>query len=187
MAAPATSPLDVRLHAMAVCLHRVSLHPDFTLIDIPAPVRVSPHATAISAETADRTVSGELIALLDPRHRLEWAGDIRLIAHVRAAIEPEIATDPCAPEIGWSWLVDALPAADSTVERLAGTITISRSVPFGALADRPLEHTMEIRASWTALDDDLTAHTSAWARLLCSAGGLPPADNPALRPLRRGR
>lgn len=187
MAAPATSPLDARLQAMTASLRQPLLHPDFTVVDIPAPVRVSPHATAVSAETADRSVSSELIALLDPRHRLEWAGDIRLITHVRAAVEPEIATDPCAPEIGWSWLIDALTATDGTGEPVAGTVTISRSVPFGAIADRPPEHMMEIRASWTALKDDLSSHTTAWALLLCSAGGLAPVVSPGLRPLRRGR
>ena len=33
---------------------------------------------------------------------------------------------------------------------------------------------MEVRASWTPVDDDLAAHFEAWTQLLCTLGGLPP-------------
>ena len=48
------------------------------------------------------------------------------------------------------------------------------SQSFGALDRRSEQTELEIRASWTAADENLAPHLSAWATLLCTAAGLEP-------------
>ena len=47
------------------------------------------------------------------------------------------------------------------------------------------DNDIEIRASWTPLEDNLEPHLSAWCALLASTAGLPPPGVAAL-PARRG-
>ena len=45
---------------------------------------------------------------------------------------------------------------------------------FEGIAADGLTAQVEVRASWTPVDDDLAAHFEAWTQLLCTLGGLPP-------------
>ena len=46
--------------------------------------------------------------LYDPDGQQGWDGFFRLVAYVRADVEPEMAADPLLGEVGWSWLSEAL-------------------------------------------------------------------------------
>ncbi|HEU4425796.1 MAG TPA: DUF3000 family protein, partial [Pilimelia sp.] len=48
------------------------------------------------------------------------------------------------------------------------------------LAGPPAAGDVELRASWTPLDDDLGDHLLAWCTLLASTAGLPPPGVTAL-------
>src|SRR6266487_3868825 len=48
------------------------------------------------------------------------------------------------------------------------------------LAADPTTADLEIRASWTPLDDDLSSHLDGWCALLASTAGLPPPGVTAL-------
>ena len=48
--------------------------------------------------------------LYDPDGQEGWDGVFRLVAYIRAEVEPEIAADPLLGEVGWSWLSEALDA-----------------------------------------------------------------------------
>jgi hypothetical protein len=50
------------------------------------------------------------------------------------------------------------------------------------MADHRSSAEVEVRASWTPLGTDLTAHLRAWCDVLCYAGGLPPSA-PGVAPL----
>jgi hypothetical protein len=54
-------------------------------------------------------------------------------------------------------------------------VTHAASQYFGALADRPDNTEIELRASWTPADGRFERHLTAWADLLCVCAGLPPA------------
>jgi hypothetical protein len=95
-------------------------------------------------------------------------------------LEPELAGDPMLPEVGWSWLTDALEAHTTGYAALAGTVTQTTSTRFGELAGPPPLADLEIRASWTPLGGDLDGHLSAWCGLLASTAGLPPPGVSAL-------
>ena len=88
--------------------------PDLLFEDVPAPKRLAPYATAIAAtvQRDDADVAwGRLVLLYDPDGQQGWDGFFRLVAYVRADVEPEMAADPLLGEVGWSWLSEALDAA----------------------------------------------------------------------------
>jgi hypothetical protein len=160
------------------------LRDDIVFEDSPAPRRLAPYATAIGAaayrdEAEDDEIgSGRLVLLYDPDGQPGWTGVFRLVALVRAAVEEEMAADPLLGAVGWSWLLDALDAQHARYTAVGGTVTQTISTRFGDLAnggggDKDTAE-VELRASWTALDADLSGHLRAWCELLCSTGGLPP-------------
>lgn len=142
--------------------------------EIPAPARVAPYAAAFLAEVGDNLASGRWVVLYDPAGQDAWHGQFRVVTLTRAKLEPELAADEFLPAVAWTWLQDALATSAARAELLGGTITRVSSESFGALADRPGEIELEVRASWTPSNSDLGAHFAAWTSLLCTAAGLPP-------------
>lgn len=158
------------------------LRAEVRLTEIPAPARIAPYAVALSAEvvTADdelvpevEPASGRFVVLHDPVGQEAWEGTFRVVTLVRAALDTELGADPLLCEAAWTWVEEALGATGATHHALGGTVTRVVSQSFGALAERPGEVEVEIRASWTP-DGDLGDHLAAWATVLCTASGLPP-------------
>jgi hypothetical protein len=158
-------------------LRAASLRPEVLLDETPAPGRLAPYAVALSAEVrsgGDDLATGRLVVLHDPDGQEAWAGPTRMVAYVRAACEPEMANDPLLPAVGWSWLTEALQARGATFTAVSGTVTRVASESFGGLAGGPASAEVEIRASWSPLDDELGRHLEGFGDLLCQASGLPP-------------
>ncbi|MGL5816737.1 MAG: DUF3000 domain-containing protein [Phycicoccus sp.] len=161
-------------------LHRARLRPEVRLTEVPAPQRISPFAVALTAEISDlrggdtELASGRFVLLHDPAVPEPWGGAWRAVTFVRAALEPEFASDPLLGEVGWSWLTDALTARGLRYVAEAGTVTRVVSQGFAGLADRPASVEMEVRASWTPLGPDAADHLLAWSDVLCTVAGLPP-------------
>ena len=175
--------------------------PGFSFEDVPAPKRLAPYASAIAA-TIERDGAdvawGRLILLYDPDGQEGWDGVFRLVAYVRADVEPEIAADPLLGEVGWSWLSEALDAHVPGYAVPSGTVTRVITEGFGAKRDELPLTGFELRASWSPTgpgnhaDDhdldtlDLSAHISAWCDCMSAAAGLEPPGTRALRPPGRG-
>lgn len=144
---------------------------------MPSPSRLAPYADAITTELLNNKgaelASGRMVFLFNPDGVKEWDGDRRCVIFARAALEAEIANDPLASEVGWSWLLESLEATGATTTALSGTVTRTSSESFGTLADRGALGVIEIRASWSPIDNDMAAHGAAWARLLRMAAGMP--------------
>jgi hypothetical protein len=173
----------------------------FSFEDVPAPKRLAPYALALAA-TVDRDGAdvawGRLVLLYDPDGQEGWDGVFRLVAYVRADVEPEIAADPLLGEVGWSWLSEALDAHVPGYAVPSGTVTRVITEGFGAKRDELPLTGFELRASWSPTgpgnraDDndldslDLSAHISAWCDCLSAAAGLEPPGTRALRPTGRG-
>ena len=165
-------------------LRAVTPRAEITLEEVPAPQRLAPLAYAMSGTVlrhGDEVATGRLILLHDPAGHEAWDGTMRLVTYVTAEVEPELAADPLLPGVGWSWLTDALDAHDARFTAIGGTVTQTLSTRFGELAGPPTAADIEIRASWTPLDDDLSAHVEAWCALLASTAGLPPPGVTAIR------
>jgi hypothetical protein len=175
---------------------------DFLFEDVAAPKRLAPYATAIAASVqrdgAD-VAWGRLVLLYDPDGQEGWDGVFRLVAYIRADVEPEMAADPLLGEVGWSWLSEALDAHVPGYAVPSGTVTRVITEGFGAKRDELPLTGFELRASWSPAgpgnsdaDDrdldslDLSAHISAWCDCLSAAAGLEPPGTRALRPPRRG-
>src|SRR5688572_3758908 len=107
-APPAAPPAFTRAVA---ALRSVQPRPEIELSEIPPPQRLAPYAFALSGAVVrqdDEVATGRLILLYDPDGHEAWEGTLRLVTYVTAELEPELATDPLLPGVGWSWLTDAL-------------------------------------------------------------------------------
>jgi DUF3000 family protein len=166
--------------------------------DVPAPRRLAPYATAIAATVQrddDDVASGRLVLLYDPDGQQGWDGVFRLVAYVRADVEPEMAADPLLGEVGWSWLSEALDARVPGYAVPSGTVTRVITEGFGAKRDEVPLTGFELRASWSPVGPtpfgsadtadvdalDLSAHIAAWCDCLAAAAGLEPPGTRALR------
>jgi hypothetical protein len=128
---------------------------------------------------------GRFVLLHDPAAPQAWGGDLRVIALVKAVVEPELAEDPMLAEVVWAWLGESLVGPDAPAHLLGGTVTRVVSESFGTLADRPAAIQVELRASWTPLGP-MDAQLGAWADVLCRLAGLPPLPT-GVSPLPRRR
>lgn len=160
-------------------LARFSWRSEFEITEIPAPQRIAPYGAAINATVihADLEVgNGRLVLLHDPRGNEAWEGTFRLVSLARADVDAHMVSDPLLPEVGWSWLTDALEQRSAEHVAASGTVTAVASRSFGQMADDPERSEIEIRASWTPVlsaERGLTPHLDAWQDLLCMTAGLP--------------
>ncbi len=165
------------------------LRDDLEFEDWPPPKRLAPHAIALAA-TAYRdgceAGTGKLVLLYDPAGRADWTGTFRVVAHVQADVEAEMAADPLLGEVGWSWLTDALEVHAPGYAAAGGTVTRVITEGFGAKADDAPTTAFDLRASWSPcpdgkLSDEIAGAVLAWCDLLAAAAGLPAAGTTALR------
>ena len=160
-------------------LTAVKSRPEIRLDVAPAPAKLAPHAFALTADLytsldeSSEVATGRFVLLHDPAGHDAWEGEYRCVTFVRAELEFEMSEDPLLPEVGWSWLQDALSQHGLEYAAASGTVTRVTSESFGQLADRDLTSEIEIRASWTAFSD-FDLHLKAWCDLLSFSAGLPP-------------
>jgi Protein of unknown function (DUF3000) len=210
----AGSPAEATFAAAAAAFSAArdaQIRPDLVFEEVSAPKRLAPYATAIAA-TAQRDGAdvawGRLVLLYDPDGQQGWDGVFRLVAYIRAEVEPEIAADPLLGEVGWSWLSEALDAHVPGYAAASGTVTRVITEGFGAKQDELPLTGFELRASWSPASGaprrrtarkrptgpdprelavlDLSAHIAAWCDCLCATAGLEPPGTRALRPPGRG-
>ena len=166
------------------------LRPEIFCEEMPAPQRIAPFASALSADVTvdgDDVGTGRIVLLHDPAGNDAWEGTFRCVAYARAEIEPEMANDPMLGDVGWSWLTEALHAHGADYTAPSGTVTKVSSDSFGAMAEEEATAQLEIRASWTPVGD-ISDHVEAWGELLCTAAGLPPVpEGVTSMPSRRGQ
>lgn len=173
-------------------LRSAVFRPEVFCEEMPAPQRIAPHATALSADVTvddEDVATGRLVVLHDPAGNDTWEGTFRCVAYCRAEIDHDLAIDPMLADVGWTWLTEALEAHGAEHVAASGTVTRVATESFGGMADDPGSAQIEIRASWTPVDTtDLAPHAEAWGELLCTAGGLEPVpEGVAVMPSRRGQ
>ena len=162
-----------KLFADAVeSMHSVSLRAEITLGTIRPPQRLAPFSHAVGLEIehpeldasssmipthTDGDAFGRLILLHDPQGDETWDGDLRLVAYIQADMDASVAGDPLLPEVAWEWLSEGLDTHDAGYNNLGGKA-----------------YQIELRASWTAADENLGPHVEAFAAVLANVAGLPP-------------
>jgi hypothetical protein len=147
--------------------------------DLAAPTRLAPWTHAMSVTlthpyTGNEAATGRVVLLHDPDGVAAWEGTLRLVIFASCEVEGEMAQDSMLPQVAWSWLTEALAAADVDYVALGGTVTGTSSTRFGDIAGPPRTDELEVRASWTAVGEDLSRHLTAFAAFLSAAAGLPP-------------
>jgi hypothetical protein len=169
-------------------LRSVRVRTEILLEEIPPPQRLAPYSFALGANVlrgTEEVGTGRLVLLHDPAGQEAWDGTLRIVTFVTAELEPEMAGDPMLAPVGWSWLVDALAGHGARYTAAGGTVTQTSSTRFGDLAGPPDTADVELRASWTPLDEELAPHLEAWCTLLASTAGLPPPGITVLTAARR--
>ncbi len=183
--------------------------PELDFDSQPPPRKLAPYAAAVGATVHEPVSSrgssradneadaeggeigwGSFVLLYDPAGQAGWGGPFRVVVYVRADLEPEIASDPLAGQVGWSWLVESLDTRTSGYQQASGTVTRVVTEGFGGKSGDPVATSFELRASWSpAAGDDLGGHLAAWCDTLCTASGLPPLPDGvrALRPSQQRR
>jgi hypothetical protein len=154
---------------------------ELSVHEIPAPNNLAPFAVALAADVAptrhgadSELGTGRFILLYDPAEPEAWGGAFRIVCFAQAPLETEIGLDPFLADVAWSWLVDALNARGAKYASPSGTATKILSTGFGELSLQPDGAQIELRASWTPLEDDVSSHVEGWGELLCMLAGLPP-------------
>jgi hypothetical protein len=159
-----------------------ALRPELDLEDMPAPQRLAPYAAAMSGsvyrDDDTEVATGRLIVLYDPEGRPGWTNGFRVVAYIRADLEPDIAADELIGSVAWDWLLESLEPAGYAGE--SGTVTRAVSESFGDKRDEPSTTELELRASWSPTGDDLAGHVAAWCEVMCTTAGLPPAGVAAM-------
>lgn len=160
-------------------LRQATVRADLLLEEIPAPDRLAPFTAALRVQTRAEELgaplgTGRLVILHDPAGSDSWAGDFRLVGHVRTQMDPELAADALLGEVVWAWLHQSLDVTNAAHHHLMGTVTREISESFGGLQLHGSTVAVEIRASWTPTHHDLGPHLLAWAELVAVCAGLLP-------------
>jgi Protein of unknown function (DUF3000) len=148
----------------------------------PPPRRLAPHASAIAATVHEGQTEigwGKFVLLYDPAGQAAWSGQFRVIAYIRAELEPEIAADSLIGQVGWSWLTEALDTRTTGYGSTSGTVTTVVTEGFGTKRGEPVSTGFELRASWSPAvaghdRPEIGGHVAAWSDVLCTASGRPP-------------
>ncbi len=194
---PETGAGPAEFRAAVASMRSAAVRPEVFCEEMPAPQRIAPYSSALSADVTVDDVdlgTGRLILLHDPAGNDAWNGTFRCVAYARAEIDPELIADPMLAAVGWSWLSEALDAHGAAYAEMSGTVTSVATESFGGMSDEEGTAQIEVRASWTpiakdeSLPLDVGPHVEAWAELLCTSAGLPPVpEGVTAIPSRRGQ
>lgn len=138
--------------------------------------------TTIASDSSGHDAFGRLILLHDPASEEHWrdpattqlSPKMRLVAYIQADMDASVASDPLLPDVAWDWLNEQLETPSCTYTDLGGTVTSTASVRYGEIGGPPRAFQLEMRASWTAVGADLTAHVTAFSHVLANVAGMPP-------------
>jgi len=163
--------------AAALSLANPALRPELNTSQIPAPAQIAPWALAFAAQApnpADTPMNrgvGRIVFLHDPKQFETWGSNMRVIAYGKSPLENDIGIEDDTAHYWWSELMRALKLNGAKFINEAGTITKMSSTGMGSLANDPNSTEVEIRASWSLVEDDLGPHLAAWQDLIASMAG----------------
>ena len=168
--------------AALAAVRKAATRPELVVTEIAAPTGLAPWSVALAADVTparhgndSELGTGRFVLLYDPSSPEAWGGDFRVVCFAQAPLETDIGLDPFLASVSWSWLVDALDSRGARYAAASGTATRILSTGFGELESQGDGAQIELRASWTPLDHDVTSHVEGWSELLCMLAGFPPA------------
>jgi Protein of unknown function (DUF3000) len=182
--------------AALAAVRRAVIRPELVVTEIPAPGGLAPYSIALAADVTparhaedSELATGRFVLLYDPSVPDAWGSPFRVVCFAQAPLETDIGVDPLLADVAWSWLLDALDSRDASYMAASGTATKTLSSGYGELEDQGDGAQIEVRASWSPLGHDVSAHVEGWGELLCMLAGLPPVAEGVslLTPRRVGR
>lgn len=99
--------------------------------------------------TGARQATGRFVLLHDPQVPESWDGPFRIVAFVRAGMDPHSAGREGFAQLAWTRLTDALREHGARYRRAGATVTHQVSASVGELAEHGAHAQLELRASWT--------------------------------------
>jgi hypothetical protein len=176
------SPLPPAFAAALEAVRSATPRAELVVTEIQAPNGLAPYSIALAADvrpsghaTDSDYGTGRFILLYDPEEPDAWGGAFRIVCFAQAPLETDIGLDPFLASVAWSWLVDALDSRGAQYSAASGTATRILSSGFGELEEQGDGAQIELRASWTPRDHEVTSHVEGWSELLCMLAGFPPS------------
>lgn len=170
------SDLEANFELITAQLIATAARNRIELVELPAPEDLAPKAIAFAAHVhspdanADQGV-GRFVLLADYEPQESWASNFRVIVFAKSSLEADIASDAHADQVAWSWLIEALGKNDCAYGALAGTVTKVNSSGFGSLESEQHHAEIEIRASWSPMSSNFSAHLNAWQDFILGLSG----------------
>ena len=124
-----------------------------------------------TAEAASNRGVGRIVFVYDPAQQETWGSKMRVIAYVKSPLENEMEKEEDSANYYWGLLERSLKKHGSKCTHEAGTITKMASTGMGALATDQTKTEIELRASWSPLEADLSSHFAAWQDLVAAMAG----------------
>lgn len=144
---------------------------------IPSPEKIAPFALAFAthapnpAETPNNRAAGRIVFLHDPSQFDIWGSNMRVIAYGKSPLAADVIDDTEYAKYWWGTLELALVNHGAKYSASAGTITKMISTGVGSLGNEPVHTEIELRASWSPLEDSLAEHFAAWQDLIADMAG----------------
>ena len=158
-------------------LATAALRKELSIKQIPSPESIAPFAMAFAADVPDGKDSvmhrgvGRIVFLHDSEQNPTWGSNFRVIAYAKSPIEADMSEQPDLANYWWGNLRRSLELNGAGYSHDAGTLTRITSTGLGALTvDDPYSE-IELRASWSPTDLDLSRHFLAWQDLVASMAG----------------
>ncbi|MFM6971402.1 MAG: DUF3000 domain-containing protein [Rhodoluna sp.] len=161
-------------------LRQAELRPELEIEQITAPAKLATHAIAfaanVNAEMADIASdlgTGRFVLLWDPTEQEAWQSKFRIVSFSKSPLETNIGADEAIADVAWAWLTEALENRRARYLASAGTATRVISSGYGSLSGQSDHAELEMRASWSPVDANTSAHFEAWQDLVCIMSGFP--------------
>ena len=172
-----TNEVPAQFAAATMGINADLMRPELETHQIPAPEKIAPNALAFSthkpnpAETPNNRAAGRIVFLHDPEEFETWGSNMRVIAYGKSPLETDVADQGDYAQYWWGTLELALKTHGARYINGAGTITKMISTGVGSLEGEPVHSEVELRASWSPVDDDLAPHFAAWQNLIAEMAG----------------
>lgn len=177
---------DTRFENIIGSVQEVAPRKEILIGTLRPPRNLAPYSHTISAEIShERSTDavaetfGRFVILFDPDGQEIWQGSLRIVIFIQAELEQSLANDPLLPQVSWTWLEESISNTEGFAA-LAGTVTSTANMRYGEMSGPESSHQLELRASWTALNDELKAHFQSFLQVLELAAGLPPVGTTQL-------
>ena len=135
------------------------------LHEIPSP-RSADFSVALALDSIDGVDAfGRFVVLFGGDFEDAYESPVRIVTMLESPIDAEVAADPTARSVFWSFLHDAFDSTGASVRALGGSVSIESTQSFPEIDRSELQHRVQIRASWSPKCENVADDLEAWILL----------------------